>query len=91
MGRQFIDSHSLSGHFFGNLSRGQDQVSGRVLWIEMDKVFQHGQGLVFRSIGETRTWVRPPPAVAVRTFSIKWSARVCRAQHAKHWVQLMPP
>ena len=91
MGGQFAQCHSLTGDFFRDVRYGKNQVLRRILGIEMNEIFQHGEGLVLGSTGEASAWTRPSPAVAISAFAIEGGARIGCAQHTKHCTQLMPP
>lgn len=51
--RKFVHSDSFARKIIGNLRSDENQIRGRVVGLKMDKVFQHRQRLVFRSVGET--------------------------------------
>jgi hypothetical protein len=54
-GRQVRGFQSLTGYVIGNVRCGQHQVVRRVLRIQMHKIFQHGERLMFGRVGHTRS------------------------------------
>src|SRR5580704_3207720 len=53
----------LFGEVFRDLGSNQDQIWWGVIGVEVNEVFQHGQGLMFGSVGKTSSRARPAPAI----------------------------
>ena len=77
--RQFADVNTLSGHILRNVGNGQNQIAWRIVLVEVDEVFQHGQRLMFRGVAEANAGTGPASTIAVGPFSVEWSAGVCLA------------
>jgi hypothetical protein len=79
---KIIDGDNLGWQIVGKFSGDQNQIGRRVARVEMNKIFKHGQGLVFGGVGETSSRARPAPTVKISTFTIQGRARKRFAQHA---------
>jgi hypothetical protein len=55
MRRQLVGFHPFAGDAFRDIRRGQNKVVRRVVGIKVNKIFQHGQRLVFRGISQARS------------------------------------
>lgn len=88
---QLTDVNPLSTEIFGHLGDGESQVAGRIILVEVDKILQERERLVFGGITEANARTGPAPTVSVRTFAIKRSTSVLLAQHPVESDQLIPP
>jgi len=96
LGWKFVHRDSLCRQIVGDLGGEQNQVRGRVIGVEMNKVLQHRQGLMFGSVRETSAWARPAATVTIGAFAIEGRTRIGLAQHAidlfrTSLAQLIPP
>src|SRR5271170_6274916 len=57
-------------------SRDQNQIRRRVVGVEMDEIFEHGEGLVLGGVGETSSRTRPAPTIKISTFTIQGRSRI---------------
>ena len=89
--RYIAEVDVFSGQIIGDLRDGQNKVNRGILLIKMYEIFQHGEGLVFRSVTEARSRTRPTAAIAVCTFTIKRGTSVRSAQNPIDAAQLIPP
>ena len=91
VGGKFFSYDAFARQIVRYFSGYQNQVVGRFFGVKMHEVFEHGQGLMFGSVGETCAWARPAATVEISAFAIERSARVGLTQHAINSGQLMPP
>ena len=81
-GWKIIDSDAFGRQIVRNSGSDQNQIRRGIVRVEMNKIFQHGQGLVFGGVRQTSARTRPAPAVKKSTFTIERGARIRLAQHA---------
>ena len=89
--RQVADFKLLSGQIVRNFRNCQHQITGRIVFIKMDEILQHGERLMFRGVGEADSGTRPAPAVAIGPLAIEGAASVAPTQDAVRSAQLIPP
>ena len=88
---KFINCDDFGRQIVGKLRSDQNQIRRRVVRVEMNKIFEHGERLVLGGVRQTSARTRPAPPVKISTFTIQRRARIGLAQHAKELAQLMPP
>lgn len=89
--RQVVESDLLSGQIVRDFRNRQYKISRGIVLIEMDKILQHGEGLMLRCVAEADSGTRPAPAVAIRSLAVERSASIRLAQDSTNSSQLIPP
>ena len=82
IGGQVRDRDTLRNQVLRHVSYSENEIGWRIILIEMDEIFEHGQRLMFGGVAEARSGAGPAPAVTIGAFAVKRSVRVGLTQHA---------
>lgn len=74
--RQTAGSNLLPAQILREFRYRQDQIRGRIVLVEVDKILQHGQRLMFGGIAEASARAGPTSTVKISSFAVEGIAGI---------------
>lgn len=71
VGGQACDFESFAFYGVGDFGNGEDQIIGRIIFVEVHEIFEHCEGLVLGSIAEAGSGARPASTEDICAFAAK--------------------